>query len=145
MAERHEEIGAQLADPDVAADPSQFTNLSREYSRLEPVVQDLRAYNKAREDLDAARAMREDSDKEIRALAEEEFASAETELERLEQRLQQHLVPTDPDDGRNVFLEVRAGTGGDEAALFAGDLLRMYTRYAEQRGWKVEVLSLIHI
>ncbi|BAU56481.2 peptide chain release factor 1 [Halorhodospira halochloris] len=144
MAERHEEIGAQLADPDVAADPSQFTNLSREYSRLEPVVQDLRAYNKAREDLDAARAMREDSDKEIRALAEEEFASAETELERLEQRLQQHLVPTDPDDGRNVFLEVRAGTGGDEAALFAGDLLRMYTRYAEQRGWKVEVLNVRH-
>lgn len=141
MAERHEEIGAQLADPDVAADPGQFANLSREYSRLEPVVQDLKAYNRAEEILQGAKAMREEADEELRALAEEEQVNAEADLDKLANRLHQHLVPSDPDDGRNIFLEIRAGTGGDEAALFAGDLLRMYSRYAEQRGWKVEIFN----
>ncbi|MBK5935968.1 peptide chain release factor 1 [Halorhodospira halophila] len=141
MAERHEEIGAQLADPDVVGDPSKFAELSREYARLEPVVQDLNAYREAADAVANAEAMLDDSDAEIRAMAEEEADEARHRLEELEGRLQRHLVPTDPDDQRNVFLEVRAGTGGDEAALFAGDLLRMYLRYAERQGWKTEILS----
>ena len=144
IAERHEEIGAQLADPDIAADPAQFTNLSREYSRLEPVVQEIKAYKKAQENLESARSMCADTDSEIRVLAEDEYYGALAELENLENQLQGHLVPTDPDDGRNVFLEIRAGTGGDEAALFAGDMFRMYTRYAEHRDWKVEILNAKH-
>ncbi len=141
MAERHEEIAAQLADPEVVGDPSKFAELSREYARLEPVVQDLNAYREAADAAAAAEAMLEDSDAEIRAMAEEEADEARQRLEQLEACLQRHLIPTDPDDQRNVFLEVRAGTGGDEAALFAGDLLRMYMRYAERQGWKTEILS----
>nr|WP_207123758.1 peptide chain release factor 1 [Halorhodospira abdelmalekii] len=141
MAERHEEIGAQLAEPDVAADPRRFAELSREYARLEPVVRDLQAYRRAVDTVDGAEAMCEDSDPEIRALAQEELTNTRSTLEQIEQRLQHHLVPQDPNDDRNVFLEVRAGTGGDEAALFAGDLFRMYTRYAEQQNWQTEVLS----
>ena len=141
MAERHEEIAAQLADPEVVGDPSKFAELSREYARLEPVVQDLNAYREAAGAAAAAEAMLEDSDAEIRAMAEEEVDEARQRLEQLEACLQRHLIPTDPDDQRNVFLEVRAGTGGDEAALFAGDLLRMYMRYAERQGWKTEILS----
>jgi len=141
MADRHEEIGAQLADPDVATDPSHFAELSREYARLEPVVQDLRAYREAADNAAHAEAMLSDSDTEIRALAEEELKSARSELEALEQRLQRHLIPRDPNDERNIFLEIRAGTGGDEAALFAGDLFRMYARYAERKGWQTEIFS----
>ena len=141
MAERHEEIGAQLADPDVVSDPSQFAELSREYARLEPVVKDLNAYRETADAIDSAEAMLEDGDAEIRAMAEEELAEARSRLEALEHRLQQHLIPEDPNDHRNIFLEVRAGAGGDEAALFAGDLFRMYARYAERQGWRTEILS----
>nr|WP_207161078.1 peptide chain release factor 1 [Halorhodospira halophila] len=141
MAERHEEIGAQLADPDVVGDPSKFAELSREYARLEPVVQDLNAYRAEADTVASAEAMLNDGDAEIRALAEQELAEAQRRLEELEGALQRHLVPTDPNDQRNIFLEVRAGAGGDEAALFAGDLLRMYMRYAERQGWKTEILS----
>lgn len=141
MAERHEEIGAQLADPEVVGDPSQFAELSREYARLEPVVQDLNAYREATETVVNAEAMLQDSDPEIRALAEDELTEAQERVATLEGRLQGHLVPEDPDDHRNVFLEIRAGAGGDEAALFAGDLLRMYTRFAEREGWRTEILT----
>ncbi len=141
MAERHEEIAALLADPDVVNDTAQFADLSREYARLEPVVKDLRAYREASEALASAEEMLKDPDEEIRSMAEEEISGARKSIEELEQRLQSHLIPTDPDDQRNVFLEVRAGTGGDEAALFAGDLFRMYSRYAERQRWSTEILS----
>ncbi len=141
MAERHEEIGALLADPEVVSSPSRYTELSREYARLEPVVADLTAYRQAEEALANARAMANDPDDGIRALAEEEIVVAQTALEATLARLKTHLVPSDPHDERNIFLEVRAGTGGDEAALFAGGLFRMYARYAERQGWKVELIS----
>ena len=141
MAERHEEIAAQLADPEIVGDSSQFAELSREYARLEPVVQDLKAYREATEEVANAEAMLGDSDPDIRAMAEDELARARERAAALETRLQGHLVPEDPHDGRNVFLEIRAGAGGDEAALFAGDLLRMYLRHAEREGWQAEILS----
>ena len=141
MAERHEEIGALLADPDVVSNPSRYTELSREYARLEPVVADLKAYRQAEGALANARAMADDSDSEIRALAEDEIEAAHEALDATQHRLKAHLVPSDPHDERNIFLEIRAGTGGDEAALFAGDLFRMYSRYAERQGWKIEIIS----
>ncbi len=141
MADRHEEIAAQLADPEVVGDPSQFAELSREYARLEPIVQDLKAYRQATDEVANAEAMLGDSDPEIRAMAEDELAAAKERVLALETRLQGHLVPEDPNDGRNAFLEIRAGAGGDEAALFAGDLLRMYLRHAEREGWQAEILS----
>lgn len=141
MAERHEEIGVLLADPDIASDPNRFADLSREYARLEPLVKDLEAHRRARQRLESAHTMHGDNDPEIRAMAEEEAQAAEAEIEGLEERLLEHLIPEDPDDQRNVYLEIRAGTGGDEAALFAGDLFRMYARYAERQGWSVDVLS----
>jgi len=139
LAERREELERLLADPHVVGDNERFRNLSREFAQLEPVATALAAEAQARADLSAAQAMREDP--ELRELAEEEIATAQAELARLEDALALLLVPKDPRDDGNLFLEVRAGTGGDEAAIFAGDLFRMYARYAERQGWKVEVES----
>jgi len=141
LTERHEEVAALLGDPETIADQDRFRTLSREYSELEDVVRSYAAFRTASADRDEAQAMLGDSDPEMRALAEEEAADADSRLETLERELQVLLLPRDPRDGRNVFLEIRAGTGGDEAAIFAGDLFRMYSRYAERRGWRVEVLS----
>jgi len=123
------------------ADKNRYRELSREFSRLGPVVKDFRVFESAAGDLAAAEEMRAGDDVQMRALGEEEADRLEDELARLEQALLVHLVPRDPDDDANLFLEIRAGTGGDEAALFAGDLFRMYNRYAERQGWQVEVLS----
>ena len=139
LAERREELERLLADPGVAADPNRFRNLSREFAQLEPLATALADEARARDDLAAAQAMR--SDPELRELAEEEIAAATTRLEELDAQLLAHLVPRDPRDEGDIYLEVRAGTGGDEAAIFAGDLFRMYSRYAERQGWKVEVES----
>lgn len=139
LAERREELERLLADPHVVGDNERFRNLSREFAQLEPVATALAAEAQARADLSAAQAMREDP--ELRELAEEEIATTQAELARLEDALALLLVPKDPRDDGNLFLEVRAGTGGDEAAIFAGDLFRMYARYAERQGWKVEVES----
>jgi peptide chain release factor 1 len=139
LVERHEEVGRLLADPDAMADPGRFRELSKEYARLDPVVTSLGQYDAARRDLAAAEAMR--ADPEMAALAEEEVASQAARLAELETRLQLHLLPVDPRDDANLFLEIRAGTGGDEAAIFAGDLFRMYARYAERQRWQVEMLS----
>ena len=141
LSERLEEVGSLLADPDIIGDQNQFRELSKEYAEIEPVVQCYAAYCSARETLAAAVDMRADPDPEMRELAAEEAASAQSELDELEQKLQILLLPSDPADGSNIFLEIRAGTGGDEAALFAGDLYRMYLRYAEQLGWQVESIS----
>ena len=139
LAERHEEVGRMLADPGVLADNARFRALSKEYAQLEPVADGLAAYAQAQRDLQAAQAMR--ADLELRELAEEEIPAAQARLAALDEQLALLLVPKDPRDEANLFLEVRAGTGGDEAALFAGDLFRMYARYAERRRWVVEVVS----
>ena len=139
LAERREELERLLADPGVMADNARFRDLSREFAQLEPVAAALAAEARAKADLAAAEAMR--GDPELADLAEEEIAATRERLQALDGELALLLVPRDPRDDGNLFLEVRAGTGGDEAALFAGDLFRMYARYAERQGWKVEVES----
>ena len=141
LADRHEELAALLAEPDVVASRERFTSLSREYSELAPVIAAYRNYQKANSDLDEARSLQDDDDVAIRELADEDAAQLREELQGIEEGLRRLLIPRDPNDERNVFLEVRAGTGGDEAALFAGDLYRMYTRYAENERWDVGVLN----
>ncbi|MDX1454416.1 MAG: peptide chain release factor 1 [Gammaproteobacteria bacterium] len=141
LLDRHEELSGLLADPDVINKQDEFRKLSQEYSRLEPVTQSFNAFRQAEADLAEAERMAEDSDADMRAMAEDEIATARERLEALEPMLLKHLLPRDPHDDSNLFLEIRAGTGGDEAAIFAGDLFRMYSRYAERQGWKIEVLS----
>jgi peptide chain release factor 1 len=141
LHDRYEELTALLGDAEVISEQSRFRAYSREYAEVEPVVQAYREFCKVQADLEGAQALLKDSDAEMREMAEEEVASAKEQLVVLEERLQRMLLPRDPNDGRNVFLEVRAGTGGDEAAIFAGDLFRMYSRYAERQGWRVEILS----
>jgi len=141
LVERHEEVSALLSDPGIISHQDRFRELSREYARLEPLVRDYRRWREARADLAAAAEMAGDKDPEMRAMAAEEVAGAEARLESLAQQLKKHLVPHDPLDDANIFLEIRAGTGGDEAAIFAGDLFRMYCRYAERVGWNIEILS----
>ncbi|QDH70714.1 peptide chain release factor 1 [Marilutibacter alkalisoli] len=139
LVERREELERLLSDPDVIGDAKRFRNLSREFAQLEPVATALADETQARADLVTAEAMRGDA--ELRDLAEEEIAAATARLERLDRELLAHLVPKDPRDDGDLYLEVRAGTGGDEAAIFAGDLFRMYSRYAERQGWRIEVES----
>ncbi|MFC3813729.1 peptide chain release factor 1 [Lysobacter sp. GCM10012299] len=139
LVERREELERLLSDPGVIGDADRFRKFSREFSQLEPVANALSAEAQAKRDLAAAEGMR--SDPELAELAEEEIAAANTRLQQLEIELLAHLVPKDPRDDGDIYLEVRAGTGGDEAAIFAGDLFRMYARYAERQGWKVEIES----
>jgi peptide chain release factor 1 len=141
LVERLEEVSALLADPEVIGDQERFRALSREYAEVDPLVAAYRRYRQAEDEIFGAREMLQEGDPELRALAAEEIAAAEARREALDQELQRLLLPRDPADERSLFLEVRAGTGGDEAALFAGDLFRMYSRYAEARRWEVEVLS----
>lgn len=138
---RFEELSGLLSDPEVISDQNRFRDLSQEYARLEPVAGLFAAYEAAVRDVAAAEEMTADDDPEIRTMGREEAAAAEAERDRLEQQLRTHLIPKDPRDDANIFLEVRAGTGGDEAAIFAGDLFRMYQRYAESQGWALEILN----
>ena len=139
LLERREEVERLLADPAVASDQARFRSLSREFASLQPVADALAAEARARADLAAAQAMRDDP--ELRELADDEIDAATDRLQQLEGELLAQLVPKDARDDGGLYLEVRAGTGGDEAAIFAGDLFRMYARYAERQGWKVEVES----
>ena len=141
LSERLEEISAMLADQGVISDQNQFRELSMEYSHIKPVADCFVAYNRALADIAVAEEMLTESDAEMRELAQDEFIDAKQRRDGLELELQKLLLPTDPNDDKNIFLEVRAGTGGDEAAIFAGDLLRMYARYAELQRWKVEMIS----
>ena len=141
VRDRFEEIAGLLADPDVISDQNQFRDLSREYARIEPIVKLFVEFESLDEDIVAVQEMADDSDQEIRELGQEELQSLTIRRDELLIELQKSLIPPDPHDNSNVFLEVRAGTGGDEAAIFAGDLFRMYSKYAETRGWSVEVLS----
>jgi peptide chain release factor 1 len=141
LTDRHEEVSALLSDGETIADQEKFRTLSREYAELEDVVTCYASYTRFRRDLEEAQQMLEDSDPEVREMAREEVESSGERLQELELELQALMLPRDPMDSHNVFLEIRAGTGGDEAAIFSGDLFRMYSRYAENQGWKVEVLS----
>ena len=139
LARRLIEIDALLADAETATQMDRFRKLSQERAELEPVVLAFNTYIAAEEDVNTAYELLSDPD--MKAMAEDEIKSGKAKLETLEASLQILLLPRDPDDDRSLFLEIRAGTGGDESALFSGDLLRMYSRYAEQRGWKVELMS----
>ncbi|WP_421682290.1 peptide chain release factor 1 [Stutzerimonas urumqiensis] len=141
LRDRFEELTALLADAEVITDQTRFRAYSKEYAEVEPVVAAYQRLRKAESDLEGAQALLKDSDPDLRAMAEDEVEQAQAEIASLEAALQRMLLPKDPNDGRNVFLEVRAGTGGDEAAIFSGDLFRMYSRYAEKQGWRVEILS----
>ncbi len=136
---RLREIDVKLADPEVTNDLENYRRLSQERAEIEPLVAAYGEYRRAEADLAAAGEMA--ADPETRAFAEEEIAAARARLQSLEESLQRMLLPRDPNDERNLFLEIRAGTGGDESALFAGDLLRMYTRFAERNRWQVELVS----
>jgi peptide chain release factor 1 len=137
--ERLEELDALLAQPEIAGDMEGYRKLTREHADLSPVVALYRRYKQVEADQKTAGEMLADPD--LRELAEAELADSAAKIAQLETDLQTALLPRDPNDERNIFLEIRAGTGGDESALFAGNLLRMYTRYAERQGWKVEIVS----
>lgn len=141
ISERHEEIAALLGEVENINNQDKFRSLSKEYSQLEPVVSAFAAYRQIEDDLNSTREMANDSDVEMRAMASEELPGLESRLESQERSLQTLLLPRDPRDENNAFLEIRAGTGGDEAAIFAGDLLRMYLRYAELNKWRAEIIN----
>ncbi len=141
LVERHEELGALLADAEVISQQNKFRDYSKEYAQLEPVVNTFKQYQVCLNNIEGANELLKETDGEMQQLAKQELAENEEQLAKLEQALQVLLLPRDPLDDSNIFLEVRAGAGGDEAAIFAGDLSRMYTRYAEGRGWQVELIS----
>ena len=141
LADRHQEVAALLGDAEVIGHQDRFRDLSREFAHLDTVVAQYQQLTQLQGVMRDTRQMLDDPDEEIRALATEEIAEAEQTLEAVEADLQILLLPKDPSDASNIFLEIRAGTGGDEAAIFSGDLFRMYHRYAEDKGWSVEVLS----
>lgn len=142
LGDRFEEVGALLSTPEIISDQNRFRELSREYSEIEPVVKSFEQYRRVAEDIETAQKMlAEEADPDLKEMAREELDGSEETLSELELDLQKLLLPKDPNDGKNIFLEVRAGTGGDEAAIFAGDLFRMYSRYAEKNKWQVEIIS----
>ena len=141
LAERYDEISALLAEPEIQNDQNRYRTLSQEYAQIDPIVDCYKNYQHIQAELDAAREMTSDEDPELREMAREEVSKAEQQLQKMQQQLQSLLLPKDPNDNRNIFLEIRAGTGGAEAAIFAGDLARMYHRYAENKGWKIETIS----
>ncbi|MDP2560942.1 peptide chain release factor 1 [Psychrobium sp. 1_MG-2023] len=141
LQERHEEVEASLGDPDTIANQDLFRALNKEYSQLGPVIEAFNTYKGAQSDFEMAQEMLKDDDPDMREMAQEEFKAAKAAIEEIEGELQILLLPRDPNDDRNAFIEIRAGAGGDEAAIFAGDLFRMYSRYIENRGWKIELVN----
>ena len=141
LCERHHEIAALLSEPQVQSNQNKFRALSQEYAQIGPLVECYGRYEQTEQALANAQEMSQDSDAELRELAREEMHGAQAQLQAIDYELQLLLLPKDPNDTRNIFLEVRAGTGGDEAAIFSGDLARMYQRYAEKCGWQTELIS----
>ncbi len=141
LCERYDEIAALLSEPEIQSNQNKFRALSQEYAQIGPLVECYKRYEQALKMLASAKEMANDADPELRELAKEEVNEAEDLIERLNLELQVLLLPKDPNDNRNIFLEIRAGTGGDEAAIFSGDLYRMYQRYAERKGWQTEIIS----
>lgn len=144
MHERFQEVGRLLSEASVIANQNQFKALSKEYAQLEPVANCYQSYLDAKNNLSSLHELLESDDQELANMAEEEIDGAKWQVEELDEQLQWHLIPKDPDDDRNIYLEIRAGTGGDEAAIFAGDLYRMYSRFAENTGWQIELISANH-
>lgn len=141
IAERHEELSHLLATPEVIQEQNTFREYSKEFSELEPVVFEFSAYQQSQLDLASVKEMMADTDPDVKDMAKEEYPVLIERIEQLEKNLLLMLLPKDPNDDKNIFLEVRAGTGGDEAAIFAGDLFRMYSRFAEKQRWRVEILN----
>ncbi len=141
VSSRYEEVGLLLSQPEVFSDQNRFRELSVEYAQLEPLVKSWEDWQATQESIEEAQLMLQESDPELRQLAEDELQQSSSRLESLENRIRVLLLPKDPNDDNNIFLEIRAGTGGDEAAIFAGDLFRMYQKYAEARNWPLEILS----
>ncbi len=141
LQDRYDEVGALLSDAEIISDQNKFRELSKEYAELEPVVKSFAQYQQVVADINEARSLLKDGDADMREMAREELKEGEAQLEPLEDELQRLLLPKDPNDEKNVFLEIRAGTGGDEAAIFSGDLFRMYSKFAETQKWKLEILS----
>ncbi|GIU47540.1 MULTISPECIES: peptide chain release factor 1 [Shewanella] len=141
LLERNEEVLALLSDAQVIADQDRFRTLSKEFSQLEDIVKSFTSFQEAQENLESANEMLAEDDAEMREMAQEEIKEAKSEIARLEDELQILLLPKDPNDDRNAFIEIRAGAGGDEAAIFAGDLFRMYSRYCESNKWQMEVMN----
>ena len=141
LKDRFDELEALLSDAEIIADQNKFRGLSKEYAELEEIVKNYNRFREISGNLEQARGMEKDSDPEIRAMAEEEIISSNQELEGLHLRLQKLLLPKNTQDSCNVFLEIRAGTGGDEAAIFSGNLFRMYARYSELQSWKFEIIT----
>ena len=141
LSERFDEITALLSEPEIQSDPNKFRALSQEYAQIDPIVDCYKKYQQGIDAIDSAREMTQDTDPDLREMAKEEITETEHQLAGIERQLQILLLPKDPNDNRNIFLEIRAGTGGDEAAIFAGDLARMYQRYAEKKGWQTEAIS----
>ncbi|WNC69853.1 peptide chain release factor 1 [Thalassotalea nanhaiensis] len=142
IVERFEEVQALLSDPDVIGNQDKFRALSQEFSQLEEVTKVFGNYKQAEDNFAMAQDMMKDEDPDMREMAQEEYKDAKAEIEKLTGDLQILLIPRDPNDDNNCFVEIRAGAGGDEAAIFAGDLYRMYTRYAEKKGWRTEILNM---
>ncbi|MEM7410120.1 MAG: peptide chain release factor 1 [Myxococcota bacterium] len=142
FADRAAALETELGDPEIAANPTEYGTRAKELARLRPAAEAAATYRKLLDDLEGARAMLEEDDEEMRELAKAEIESLEERQEPLEQEIRLLLLPRDPNDEKNAILEIRAGTGGQEAALFGMDLFRMYSRYAERQGWKVEPLSM---
>jgi len=141
LIERFEEVQALLSDPETLSNQEKFIALSKEFSQLESVTSVFNEYQRAEEDFSLAEEMLKDEDPDMREMAQEEFKSAKKSIEELTDQLQILLLPKDPNDNNNCFVELRAGAGGDEAAIFAGDLYRMYSRYCEKQGWRIEVMN----
>lgn len=141
LKERYEEVSAMLSEADIINNQNRFRDLSKEYSELEPVVQGYQNYLNLLANIEEAKHLLVDGDADMKEMAQEELKDCEAQLEPMQLELQKLLLPKDPNDEKNCYLEIRAGTGGDEAAIFSGDLFRMYSRYAETQGWRVEVLS----
>ena len=144
LQERYDEVGALLSEGEIISDQNKFRELSKEYAELEPVVKCFVDYQSTIEDITEAKSLLKDGDSDMREMAQEELKDGEARLQPLEDELQRLLLPKDPNDEKNVFLEIRAGTGGDEAAIFSGDLFRMYSKFAETQKWKLEILNENH-
>ncbi len=141
LSDRHEEIHALLSDPDTISDQNYFRKLSIELSDIDPVIENFQQYKSLENEIEETRLMADDDDKEISQMAKEELPGLEAQLQKLASTLQILLIPIDPNDNKNVFLEIRAGTGGDEASIFSGDLFKMYNYFADRQRWKVEIMS----
>lgn len=141
LLERQEELSALLSDASIINDQLRFSTLSKEYAQLEPLVHTFQKFRDTEQQLEETQSLLADADAELKSIVQEELQDLSAVLETLEASLQTLLLPNDPDDARNVFLEIRAGTGGDEAAIFSGDLFRMYANFADQQGWRVEIIS----